>query len=172
MYSTTAIDSQNTCERQRSNRETGSVNDIGKAKQEGRGFYSNVRDPNLNWSKRGLNARTCTISLGPDGDKDSPVAAIVWLNSGPGDPLRGRHAHSCDAINLVVQGGMYMDGIWLRPGQAKIVPADTNYGDATVSGEGCIFLEIFGDHYGARPVYDEPSEMTYWNDVHGKVLDR
>src|SRR3546814_13194359 len=105
MYSTTAADSQNTCERQRSNRETGSVNDIGKAKQEGRGFYSNVRDPNLNWSKRGLNARTCTISLGPDGDKDSPVAAIVWLNSGPGDPLRGRHAHSCDAINLVVQIG-------------------------------------------------------------------
>src|SRR3546814_14313393 len=73
MYSTTAADSQNTCERQRSNRETGSVNDIGKAKQEGRGFYSNVRDPNLNWSKRGLNARTCTISLGPDGAKDSPV---------------------------------------------------------------------------------------------------
>src|SRR3546814_16892192 len=63
--------------------------------KEGRGFYSNVRDPNLNWSKRGLNARTCTISLGPDGDKDSPVAAIVWLNSGPGDPLRGRHANSC-----------------------------------------------------------------------------
>src|SRR3546814_3542807 len=81
-----------------------------------------------------MKARTCTISRGPDGDKDSPVAAIVWLNSGPGDPLRGRHAHSCDAINLVVQGGMYMDGIWLRPGQAKIVPADTNYGDATVSG--------------------------------------
>src|SRR3546814_20357086 len=72
-------------------------------------------------------------------------AAIVWCNSGPGDPLRGRHAHACDAINLVVQGGMYMDGIWLRPGQAKIVPADTNYGDATVSGEGCIFLEIFGE---------------------------
>src|SRR3546814_9417774 len=67
----------------------------------GRGFYSNVRDPNLKWSKRGLNARTCTISLGPDGDQDSPVAAVVWLNSGPGDPLRGRHSHSCDAINLV-----------------------------------------------------------------------
>src|SRR3546814_8446101 len=65
---------------------------------------------------------------------------------------------------------MYMDGIWLRPGQAKIVPADTNYGDATVSGEGCIFLEIFGDHYGARPVSDEPSELAYWNDVHGTVL--
>src|SRR3546814_12132603 len=88
MYSTTAADSQNTCERQRSNRETGSVNDIGKAKQEGRGFYSNVRDPNLNWSKRGLNARTCTISLGPAGDKDSPVAAIGRLNSGRSDDRR------------------------------------------------------------------------------------
>src|SRR3546814_20813426 len=105
---------------------------IEKTKKEGRGFYSNVRDPNLNGSKRGLNARTCTISLGQDGDQDSPVAAVIWLNSGPGDPLRGRHSHSCDAINLVVEGGMYMDGIWLRPGQAKIVPADTNYGDPTV----------------------------------------
>lgn len=146
------------------------MNDIEKAKKEGRGFYSNVRDPNLNWSKRGLNARTCTISLGQDGDQDSPVAAVIWLNSGPGDPLRGRHSHSCDAINLVVEGGMYMDGIWLRPGQAKIVPADTNYGDATVTGEGCIFLELFGDHYGARPVYDKPEEMAYWNEVHGNVL--
>src|SRR3546814_11616751 len=67
---------------------------------------------------------------------------------------------------------MYMDGIWLRPGQAKIVPADTNYGDATVTGEGCIFLEIFGDHYGAKPDYDEPEEMAYWNEVHGTDIAR
>src|SRR3546814_4081274 len=98
MYSTTAADSQNTCERQRSNRETGSVNDIGKAKQEGRGFYSNVRDPNLNWSKRGLNARTCTISLGQDGDQDSPVAAVIWLNSGPGDPRSEEHTSELQSL--------------------------------------------------------------------------
>src|SRR3546814_11268345 len=85
--------------------EIDSMNDIEKAKKEGRGFYSNVRDPNLKWSKRGLNARTCTISLGPDGDQDSTVAAVVWLNSGPGAPLRGRPSHYCDAINLVVEGG-------------------------------------------------------------------
>src|SRR3546814_12896958 len=89
---------------------------------EGRGIDLNVRDEKRNWSKRGLNARTCTISLGQDGDQDSPVAAVIWLNSGPGVPLRGRHSHSCDAINLVVERGMYMDGIWLLPGQAKIVP--------------------------------------------------
>src|SRR3546814_13710322 len=106
-----------------------------------------------------------------DGDQDSPVAAVIWLNSGPGDPLRGRHSHSCDAINLVVEGGMYMDGIWLRPGQAKIVPADTNYGDATVTDEGCIFLELFGDHYGAKPDDDNPEELAYWNEVHGDVLE-
>src|SRR3546814_2146647 len=100
MYSTTAIDSQNTCERQRSNRETGSVNDIGQAKQEGRGFYSNIRDPNLNWSKRGLNTRTCTISLGPDADKDSPLASIVGFISSPRATLSGRHAHSCDVMTL------------------------------------------------------------------------
>src|SRR3546814_19698921 len=63
-------------------------------------------------------------------------------------------------------------GIWLRPGQAKIVPADTNYGDATVTGEGCIFLELFGDHYGTKPDYDKPEEMAYWNEVHGHVLEQ
>ena len=146
------------------------MTEIEKAKQEGRGWYSNVSDPNLGWSKRGLNARTYTISLGPDGDRDAPVAALVWLNEGPGDPLRGRHSHSCDAINLVGQGAMYMDGIWLRPGQAKIVPANTNYGDAVVTGGGCIFVELFGDHHGAKPDYDEPDEMTYWNEVHGSLL--
>ena len=101
----------------------------------------------------------CTISLGPDGDKDAPVAALVWLNEGPGDPLRGRHSHSCDAINLVVQGAMYMDGIWLRPGQAKIVPSGTNYGDAVVTGGGCIFIELFGDHHGAKPI---TTSRTRW----------
>src|SRR3546814_20429080 len=114
---------------------------------EGRGIDLNVRDEKRNWSKRGLNARTCTISLGPDGDKDSPVAANVWLNSGPGDPLRGRHAHSCDAINLVVQGGMYMADIWLRPGQHQLVPADPNSADAPVSGEGSTSLTLSRDQY-------------------------
>src|SRR3546814_16224604 len=98
-----------------SNWERVSVNDIEKAKKEGRGFYSNVRDPNLNWSKRGLNARTCTISLGPDGDPDSPVAAVIWLNSGPRDPLRGRHSLSCEAYNLLVEGGRSMECLWPRP---------------------------------------------------------
>jgi hypothetical protein len=148
------------------------VNEIEKARQEGRGFYSNVRDPDLAWSKRGLNARTFTISLGRQGDRDAPLAALVWLNHGPGDPLRGRHSHSCDAINLVVDGALYMDGVWLRPGQAKIVPAGTNYGDAVVAGEGCVFIELFGDHHGAKPDYDEPHEMAYWNEVHGSLVSK
>jgi hypothetical protein len=146
------------------------LNEIDEARKEGRGYYSNIRNPNLAWSKRGLNARTCLVPIGPEGDKDAPVAAIVWINTGAGDPLRGRHSHACDAINLVVDGGMYMDGIWLRPGQAKIVPALTNYGDAIAADGGCIFLEIFGDHHGARPVYDDPEDMAYWNEVHGALL--
>src|SRR3546814_5451432 len=78
--------------------EIDSMNDLEKAKKEGRGFYSNVRDPNLRWSKRGLNARTCTISLGPDGDQDSPVAAVVWLNSGPGDPRSEEHTSELQSL--------------------------------------------------------------------------
>ena len=146
------------------------MNETEQSKKSGRGYYSNIRDQNLPWSKRGLNARTCLVPIGPEGDKDAPVAAIVWINSGPGDPLRGRHAHDCDAINLVVDGGMYMDGIWLRPGQAKIVPAMTNYGDAIAANDGCIFLEIFGDHHGAKPAYDEPEDMAYWLEIHGALL--
>jgi len=148
------------------------VNEIEQAKQTGRGWYSNVNDPNLGWSMRGLNARTCVISLGEERDQLAPAAALVWLNEGPGDPLRGRHSHSCDAINLVVQGALYMDGVWLRPGQAKIVPANTKYGDATVMTGGCIFIELFGDHHGAKPDYEDPEEMNYWNEVHGSLLKK
>jgi hypothetical protein len=114
-----------------------------QAKKQGGGYYTNVRDQNLVWSKRGLNARVTMIVVGVDDDPNAPHAAVVWVNSGPGDPLRGRHLHRRDAINLVVEGAMYLDGHWLRPGQAKIVPAGVKYGDATTSSEGVIFLGIF-----------------------------
>src|SRR3546814_20703377 len=97
------------------------------ARQKGRGFYSNVRDPNPNWSKRGLNARTCTISLGPDGDQDSPVGAIDWLKSGPGEQRRGGQEDTWEAISVDVQGGRDMEGSWTRPGTAQHVTARHQY---------------------------------------------
>ena len=143
------------------------MNHIEAAKKEGRGYYTHITDPAINFSRRGLNVRTGLISCGVEGDKSAPVIGILWMNSGPGDPLRGRHLHYSDAINLVVEGAMYIDGNWLRPGQAKIIPAETKYGDAFTGPDGVIFLEIFDTHDGAIPDYDDTECQAYFDEVHG-----
>lgn len=138
-----------------------------QAKKEGRGYYTHLRDSDHQWAKRGLNARVSMIVVGAEEDPNAPIAAIIWVNSGPGDPLRGRHLHHEDAINLVVEGGMYIDGHWLRPGQAKIVPADVKYGDAIPTQDGVIFLEIFRNRAGAIPEFDNSKHQAYFEEVHG-----
>ena len=144
------------------------MNKIEQAREEGRGYYTSMKDPDHNFAGRALNVRVAIIPVGAKGDQQAPLAAIVWVNAGPGDILRGRHTHPSDAINLVVEGSMYMDGVWLRPGQAKIVPAETNYGDA-VTPTGVLFLEIFADHAGGRPAYVDPDARAYFTEVHGEV---
>jgi hypothetical protein len=146
------------------------INIFEQARKEGRGVYSNVKDPSLAWQRRALNARVFSIPLGVEGDANSPIPTLIWINAGAGDPTRGRHSHACDAINLVVEGSMYMDGFWLTPGQAKIVPAGHDYGDA-VSPDGVLFIEIFGDHQGAKPEYFDSEHMAYWDSVHGNIFD-
>lgn len=146
------------------------MNDLEQARKDGRGYYTHIRDPNINFSRRGLNARTGLISCGVEGDKSAPLIGVIWVNSGPGDPLRGRHVHHGDAINLVIDGAMYMDGLWLRPGQAKVIPSLTNYGDAVPSPDGVIFLEIFETHDGAIPDFDDPKHQEYFEEVHGAHL--
>src|ERR1700730_16061111 len=127
------------------------MNDIERAKKEGRSYYTSIHDDNIGFHKRGLSARVGMVSCGEEGDPRAPLIAIIQVNAGPGDPLRGLHLHHDDAINLIVHGAMCMDGTWLRPGQAKIVPANFIYGDPITSKDGCIFLEIFASHGGARP---------------------
>lgn len=144
---------------------------IEQARKEGRGFYTSIRDQELHFHGRGLNARVALLPVGEPGDTDAPVAAVVQVNPGPGDPLRGRHLHYGDAINLIVDGALCMDGTWLRPGQAKIVPAHFTYGDAVPSAAGCIFLEIFESHGGARPKFADERDERYFVEVHGDVLN-
>lgn len=146
------------------------MNHIELARSEGRGFYTNVRDEALNYSRRGLNARTAMLPCGVAGDRTAPLIGLIWVNHGPGDPLRGRHLHHGDAINLVVEGAMYMDGNWIRPGQAKIIRSKTKYGDALTSTEGVLFLEIFETHDGAIPDFDDPKHQAYFEEVHGSHL--
>lgn len=147
------------------------MNNIEKARKEGRGFYTSIRDEDLNFHGRGLNARVGLLPIGEPGDTDAPVTAVVQVNPGPGDPLRGRHLHYGDAVNLIVDGALCMDGTWLRPGQAKIVPAHFTYGDAVPAENGCIFLEIFESHGGARPEFADARDEQYFVEVHGAVAD-
>ncbi len=100
------------------------MSDPERAEKEWRGYYTSIHDENLKFHRRGLNARVAMVSCGEDGDSRAPLIGIIQVNAGPGDPLRGLHLHLGDAINLVVEGAMCMDGTWLRPGQAKIVPRD------------------------------------------------
>ena len=140
-----------------------------RAEARERGYYSHVSDPRHSSAKRGLNARTAMIPLGEPGDERSPVIGIIWVNEGPGDPLRGHHLHTCDAINLVIEGSICMDGTWLTPGQAKIVPANFTYGDGLPTPGGGILLEIFENH-GAKPRYHDAAHMAYYEEVHGQEL--
>ena len=141
-----------------------------QARQEGRGYYTHVKDLNHNFATRGINARTAMVPCGIDGDKNSPMIGVIWVNCGPADLLRGRHSHPGDAINLVVDGAMYMDGKWLRPGQAKIVPAELVYGDQITSPDGVVFLEIFENHAAAKPEFENPDCQAYYQEVHEKYL--
>src|SRR5262249_27313073 len=129
-----------------------------------------LTDPVHNFSRRGLNARTGLLPCGVEGDKNAPLIGIIWVNPGPGDPLRGYHRHHEDAINLVVEGAMYIDGNWLRPGQAKTVPSEFKYGDAVACPDGVIFLEIFETHAGAIPDFYDPAHQAYFEEIHGAHL--
>lgn len=132
--------------------------------------FTSVGDESLDWLDRGLNAKTSVIVLGAATDSNVPAVGIIRCEAGAGDRLRGRHSHSADAINLVIEGSMYMDGTWLRPGQAKIVPAWSEYGDAMVGPDGVAFLEIFADVEGAMPHFVDPDDQQYFELVHGDPL--
>lgn len=132
--------------------------------------FTSVRDERLEWLDRGLNAQTSVIVVGQKGDQGAPGVGIIRCAAGPGDRLRGRHTHTADAINLVIEGAMYMDGAWLRPGQAKVVPAGFEYGDAMVGPEGVTFLEIFADLPGIAPHFADSQDQDYFELVHGGEL--
>jgi hypothetical protein len=133
--------------------------------------FTSVSDESLTWLTRGLNVRITMLALGPLADPNSPAAGIIDASSGPGDRLRSRHIHPTDAINLVLEGAMYMDGTWIRPGEAKIVPAYSEYGDQLAGPDGVKFLEIFTTLDGAVPAFVDPQDQEYYQAVHGAELD-
>jgi hypothetical protein len=132
--------------------------------------FTSISDEALPWLVRGLNVRTSVLVVGAASDPSAPAVAIVDVHPGPGDRLRTRHVHDTDAVNLVIAGSMYMDGEWLRPGQAKVVPAGTEYGDALEGPEGVTFLEIFASWGNAMPRYGDPEDHAYYESVHGTAL--
>lgn len=134
--------------------------------------FTSIYDESLTWLERGLNVRISMATLGPLAEPAAPAAALIHVFPGPGDRLRSRHAHPVDAINLVLHGAMYMDGEWIRPGQAKVVGADVEYGDALPSADGVIFLEIFASRSGATPTFPDPEDQAYYQNVHGSHLEQ
>ncbi|ORW21996.1 hypothetical protein AWC19_13690 [Mycobacterium palustre] len=124
--------------------------------------WTSIYDDNLPWGEPILNARSALIVLGARENKNSPVVGVVSVGPGPGDRLRGRHIHKSAAVNLVIEGALYMDGVWLRPGEAKIVPADFEYGDGLVGPEGVKFLEIWADQFGVEPEFVDPDDRAFF----------
>jgi hypothetical protein len=131
-------------------------------------------DERLPWGPRVLNARTAFVVLGEVSDPKAPTVGIINVAPGPGDRLRARHTHKADAINLVIQGAMYMDGVWLRSGESKIVDANFEYGDALTGPEGVRFLEIWSCQDGAEPQFAEEDDQVYFEEIksRGHLLER
>ncbi len=131
-------------------------------------IYTHLTDDSLPWGPRLLNARTALIVLGDVSDPSAPTVGVIDVQPGPGDRLRGRHLHHCDAVNLVLRGALYMDGVWLRPGGAKIVDSELVYGDALVGPEGVNFIEIWSRQDGAEPLFNDPDDQKYFDNIKAK----
>lgn len=126
-------------------------------------MYTHLTDESLPWGPPVLNARTALIVLGDAADPAAPTIGVIDVKPGPGDRLRGRHLHHSDAINLVLRGSLYMDGVWLRAGEAKIVERDLVYGDGLAGPDGVNFLEIWSRQDGAGPIFDDPDDQNYFD---------
>lgn len=126
---------------------------------------TSMHDESLPWGPAVLNARTAFIVLGDEDDGKAPTVGVLNVSPGPGDRLRGRHIHKADAINLVIEGAMYMDGVWLRAGESKIVDADFEYGDALTGPDGVRFLEIWSAQDGAEPVFTDERDHQYFEGI-------
>jgi hypothetical protein len=125
-------------------------------------LVTRVDDDSLPWGPPLLNARSTIIVLGDPSDPEATAVGVINTRSGPGDGLRGRHFHRSDAVNLVIEGGLYMDGAWLRAGEAKVVAAEQEYGDGLAGPDGVKFLEIWAEQSGAEPEYCEQQDRAYF----------
>src|SRR3546814_20355812 len=61
------------------------MNEVEKAKKEGRGYYTSTRDPNLNHNQRGVNVRAAQLAVGVAGDLTAPIMAVIDVKPGPGE---------------------------------------------------------------------------------------
>jgi hypothetical protein len=125
-------------------------------------IWTTITDDSLPWGPSLLNARTSLIVLGQLDDKQAPTVGVINVGPGPGDRLRARHIHKTSAVNLVIEGALYMDGVWLRNGEARVVSADLAYGDGLVGPEGVKFLEIWADQFGVEPIYEDPEDDAFF----------
>lgn len=128
-------------------------------------FRTRIDNDELPWGPEMLNARTSMVILGDLDDDFAPAVGVINVKPGPGDRLRSRHIHKTEAVNLVIEGALYMDGVWLRPGESKVVAADYEYGDGLAGPEGVKFLEVWADQFGAMPVFADSEDQQYFEEM-------
>jgi hypothetical protein len=114
-------------------------------------------DDELEWGGDIDKARSAALFFGPEFDGRSPCAVVFKLEPGFCDPLSSMHIHGADAINLVIQGSMKMDGVWLTPGMMKCTPAGEAYGDHEVGPDGVTFIEFLASRDGLQQTYVDPA---------------
>jgi hypothetical protein len=131
-------------------------------------FFSAIDDDSLNWGPPILNARTSLLVVGEPDDPHAAVVGCINVKPGPGDRLRSQHIHPADAVNLVIRGSIYMDGAWLRPGEAKIAPGNVPYGDGLAGPDGVQFFEIWSDLAGTMPTYSDPDDHAFFEQFRAK----
>jgi hypothetical protein len=137
-------------------------------------FRTRIDNDDLPWGPPILNGRTGVIVLGNLDDPYAPTIGVINVNNKPGDRTRSRHIHETDAINLIIEGALYMDGVWLTPGVSKVVSANYEYGDGLAGPQGVKFLEIWADQFGAMPSYTDPEDQAYFDVMksHGHLSER
>src|SRR3546814_20975313 len=89
------------------------MNEVEKAKKEGRGYYTSTRDTNLNHNQRGVNVRAAQLAVGVAGELTAHIMAVIDVQPGPGDTWRGTHPPCGNAINLIVTRSVWSGGTWL-----------------------------------------------------------
>lgn len=87
--------------------------------------------------------------------EDTPVAMVLKM---PPDYVIVRHGHSCERLEVITQGSLFVGDRVLYPGDVMTAGPDELYGPKVAGPEGCTTMEFFSHQKGiAGPItYELP----------------